>query len=206
MNETILRGAWRLATFALGAVLLLGGLYVLLHALGLIPPLYYGVPDALAADQRTVVLGVNLDREPWTASLRWGAGGLVALLLGLACLALAAARPRGEGRQVVLRGLDTEGYGDGTLTVSMRALRALVAAEAQRVRGVREATPHVRLRRGGWHVDCQVALDPAASVPEVAHTLKPRLHKALEHHTGLPVERVDVRAQIGLRDAHRRVR
>lgn len=207
MRETFLRGAWRALTFLLGLLLGLGSLYVLLHALGLVPAFFYSVPSGVPVEERTLAVGMDLSREPWHIGIRWIAGGLVGVLVGIGCVALAAARPRGEGRQVVLRGHDDAlGYGGGRLTVSMRGLRALVVREAERVEGVREAAPRLRLRRQGWHVDCDVALAPSASLPQVAQQLKPRLQEALEHHTGLPVERVDISARLGLNDAHRRVR
>lgn len=207
MRETFLRGVWRALVFLLGLVLLAGSVYVLLHAVGAAPPLYYSAPQSGPLQERALVLGFNLGGQPTFIGVRWIIGSVVGALLGLGLLALALARRRGVGRQVVLRGHDQErAYGGGRLTVSMRSVRALVALEAERVEGVREAHPRLRLKRKGWQVDCDLALAPSASLPEVARTLKPRLQEALEHHTGLPVARVNIESRLGLKDAHRRIR
>lgn len=207
MNETVLRGLWRTLVMLLGVLVVLAGAYVLLHAAGVLPALYYSAPEgATPLRERALLLGFNLGGQPTNVGLRWMAGGALGVLLGIGLLALGVARRRGAGREVVLQRSNGTGYGGGRLTVSMHSLRALVTTVAERVEGVREVEPRLRLKRKGWHIDCDVALAPRAALPEVAQTLKPKLQEALEHHTGLPVERVDLSGRLGLKDAHRRVR
>ena len=207
MNESVLRFFWRALPILLGALLLVGGAYVLLHAAGVAAPIRFGHLPGEAEPGSPFLLFLDLQALPLKFGLLWMLAGAGAVLLGGALAALGLARVRGEGQQIVLRGRDGSAlYGGGRVTVSLKSLLALITNVAERTNGVREARPRLRLRRSGWHLDCIVSISPAVPIPDVARSLAPRLQEALEHHTGLPVAHVNINGQLGLVGAERRVK
>ncbi|GIV60490.1 hypothetical protein GQ464_007915 [Rhodocaloribacter litoris] len=198
-HENALELLRRLLVALLGGLWLAAGVLVFLHAMEMTGPVVW------VRGGFTLVL--NLAEQPFGTVLTWAALAVWAILAGLLLLALALMRVADEGRRIVLRGTAPNGfYGGGQLTVAQRSLEALAAYTAERVDGVREARPRLRLRRKGWHIACRVTLAPDAALPDVSTRLKTALHDAIEHHTGLPVARVDIDAQLHAIDAHRRVR
>ncbi len=199
MNKTLVHALWRFFIALIGILFFSAGAVVILHALAFLAP--------LSGSGAGFQVGLDLSTQPFRVVMVWMGGALVALVLGALFILLALARTSGDGKQIVLKGLTTNGLvGSGRVTVAQRSLRALAAYTAERVVGVREASPRLRLRTDGWHIDCRVSLTPAAALPEVTAQLKAALHDTIEHHTGLPVARVNIAAQLHAIEAGRRVR
>ena len=189
----------RLLVSLFGLLMAAGGLAVCMHALGLLAPLVLILPGF------TLVL--NLTLLPLARILLWAGAALAAIPAGLLLLALGLSRSSGRRRRIVLQRAGLNGhYGGGEVTIALPSLTALAAYVAERVEGVREARPVVRLKRKGWHVVCPVTVAPDAALPDVAARLKTALHDALERHTGLPVARVDIEAQLPARDVRQRLK
>ncbi len=135
----------------------------------------------------------------------WSSLAVFGFVLCLVLMRLAFLQPRSKQKQIVLSNPAGNGvYGGGRVSVSLGSLRAILVLTAERIEGVREASPELRLKRNGWHINCRVAIRPDASLPEVTAALKTRLKESIEHHTGLPVEKIDIAAQLNpIRDLQR---
>lgn len=197
MTETVHNASLRMVTLLTGVALLLTSLalgWQSLIASGTFSGSLYG-------------LNLTMDSGVGTAWLRlfWGGLSISGLVVGFFFIWLAAAQTSRRGKQIVLSGNGgNEIYGGGRVTVSLGSLHAVVVRAAERIEGVREASPRLNLKSGGWHIDCLVAVTPDSAMPAVTAILKTTLKDTLEHHTGLPVERIDIAAQLNpVRDLQR---
>jgi uncharacterized alkaline shock family protein YloU len=199
MGGRLENGMRRLLSMIDGLALIVGGILLGVAVLGYLPPLTLEGPGF------SLTFGLsNLD---WRERLLWSSGSLLILVVGLLLLRMELRGMRRKPQAVVLKG-PREGreIGDGQVTVGLRGLRALVCYTAEEVEGVVEAAPRLELGRKGWKVDCQVAVAKEVSVPEMSNAMKQKLGDVLEHHTGMPVERVDIAVQLGLIDGARHLR
>jgi uncharacterized alkaline shock family protein YloU len=199
MGARIENGMRRLLSMVDGLALVAGGILLGVAALGYLPPLTLDGPG--------LSLTFGLSDLDWQERLIWSSGSLLILVLGLLLVRMELRGMRRRPQAVVIRGpRDGREIGDGQVTVGLRGLRALVCYTAEEVEGVVEAAPILQLGRKGWKVDCQVAVAKEVSVPELSNQMKQKLGDVLEHHTGMPVERVDIAVQLGLIDGTRHLR
>ena len=198
-KETFLHTLWRLLVAITALAFLAGGVMIVLHALEVVGP--------VKGRGAGFTFNFDLGEETFRTTLGWIGGSLLAMLAGLLLLLLAVARAAESGKQIVLNSQVDKGlYGGGQVTVSVQSLRALVAYTAEKVEGIRETVPRIRLRRDGWHIDCRVVLQPDLPLPDVTARIKKALLEAVEYHTGLPVARVNIAAQLKAIDADKRIR
>ena len=176
---------------AVAVAVFLGG-----NALGLAPTAHFraagyrvvlGVGDGQFAD-RAIYLGVALG----------------VFLLGLLLMRLAVHNPARD-KIVLTRTKIGRALGGGEVAISRRGLRAIAAHNAQKTKGVYEAFTDVSLHRRGWHVDLRIVLAPHAALPDVLSDMKTALYESLYHHTGLPVHKLRVYAQMDPLSKQRRV-
>ena len=198
MRKAIIHTLWRLLAALIGIGFIAGGVMVILHAMEVINPIQGGGAGFSFL--------LDLGQETFRVVLAWVGGSVIAIAAGLLLLLLALIRAVAQNRQIVLSSPVSDNlYGRGEVTISLQSVRALAAYTAENVPGIREAVPQTRLKRGGWHIDCQVVLIPNVSLPEVTLQLKNALQQAIEHHTGLSVARVNIAAQLNAIDAQRRL-
>lgn len=197
MTETLHNASLRLAALFLSFVLL-----IVSFALGW-QVFTNQTPVALSIGGMSLSLDFYL--LPLWQKAVWSSLAFVGFVLSLVLLRLALLQPRSRHKQIVLSSPGGDGvYGGGRVTVSLGSLRAILVRTAERVEGVREANPELSLKRNGWHINCSVAITPDASLPAVTGALKTRLKESIEHHTGLPVEKIDIAAQLNpIRDLQR---
>lgn len=207
MDRTALQAVWRVAVFLFGLLLTGAGLYVLLHAAGAVEGLELSAGVNMQADSPNgFALFFDLYGQEGSARLLWGLGGLVAALVGILLIIFALTPAEGRDKQIVLSDHGEEAvYGGGRVTVTQNSVRDMVAYVAGRIEGVREVHTRLHLEDEGWHCECDVAVLPEASLPEVTNELRSSLQHALEHHTGLPVEQIDINTQLNAIDGRRRV-
>jgi hypothetical protein len=117
------------------------------------------------------------------AAIAVAAFGIVLLVLEL--------RARRAEEELVLR---TDAGGD--VAVRMESVRKLAEYVAGQLPNVREVQSRVVPTAKGLRVRCRVAIDPAASVPDLARELQAKVSAAVEQHLGRPVEQISVSAQI----------
>jgi hypothetical protein len=122
----------------------------------------------------------------WNVALGSSLVGLVSLLLLLLEL-----RPDRGPERVLLS--DEPG---GEVAVVLESIRKLVEHVAVRVPMVREARSRIVPTRRGLRVNCRLAIDPTASVPDLAREVQMRVGAAIEQHLGRPAGRVGVTTQI----------
>ncbi|GIV58742.1 MAG: hypothetical protein KatS3mg042_1655 [Rhodothermaceae bacterium] len=188
----------RLLVAFFGLLLVAGGLVVGIHVVGLMAPIVLTLPG--------LTLVLNLADLTFMQMLGWATVSVWMVVVGLLLVGLGVMSATRQGRRIVLSRTALNGqYGGGRVTLAERSLVDLAAYVAERVDGVREARPVVRLRRKGWHVVCPITVAPEAALPDVAARLKTALHDAIERHTGLPVTRVDIEAQLPAQDARKRL-
>lgn len=200
MNDRLLRSLWRVVTGLSGLVVIAAAAWVFAHAVDAVAPAAY----------RTLGGAMRLDVDFSAIAMRyrllWAALAVFVAFLGALMVALSVARSaQSKERRVRLSGR-SDHFSGGEVTVALRGLVALVRREAERDPGVREAEPYLKVGRHGWTVRCRVVTAPEAELPETISRLKPRLTDALEQHTGLPVHRLDIDAQLHSLDASGRVR
>ena len=202
VNARLLSLLWRIVVALAGLLLVVGGLALLAHSLDAAGPMRAAIGDGLT-------LGLDLSALPLRQRWVWAAAALALTLTGVLLVALAVAQTsdqRERSQRVRLTGHSRNGlYGSGEVTVSMRSLYALVVHTAERDPSVREASPTLKLKRGGWHVGCRLVVTPDSEIPAVATRLKPVLADTLERHTGIPVVRTDLDVQHFSLDARTRV-
>ncbi len=125
----------------------------------------------------------------------WGVGAFFLFLSSFVLFgfALRSSHPRGFSisNQKFGRFLRT-----GQVVVSSRGIHALAAYTAERIKGVYEAATKVRLNRRGWWIDVHIVVAPETSLPELLAEIKERMQEVLMNHTGLPVARLRVWAQL----------
>src|SRR4051794_24377856 len=143
---------------------------------------------ALDAPSRLMIVhalpwaGPLLERVPARAPASWNAaavsGGVA--LIGLLLLILEVRPDRGPERVLLS---DDPG---GEVAVVLESIRRLVEHVAVHVPMVREVRSRVVPGRRGLRVNCRLAIDPGASVPELAREVQLRVGTALEQHLGRP--------------------
>jgi uncharacterized alkaline shock family protein YloU len=189
----------RLVIVLLAMALLVAAAAVLLVTLGLARPTDLA-PAPWFADRLAPF--AQLDPSSWG----WTVGVCLGLVLVGLLLLVAELRPgRREESRLTLKRDEL-----GTVTVTRRAVRAIVEREAGQVAGVAEAHSRLQESNGGLHVFCRVAVDPAAAIPALAEAVQARVRAAVERAVGRPVAEVRVDAQVepltGARRPVRRVR
>ena len=146
--------------------------------------------------------GLRVTLDPFTlpavSRVTWAGMGLAMSLSSLALLwvALGGLRPRGRWFVLARRGR-SGGQGASDVSLSAAAAEKLVAEAAHRVEGVWEAQPTLHLKRGGWKVLLQLYLRREAEVPEVAAEVEEAVAVALREHTGIDLDGMKIRAQLG---------
>ncbi len=187
----------RTTTLVAAVLLLMASSYTALLSLGLVPAVQLDVVG-LHAD-------LDLIRLDLGVRLTWLGIALLGLLLGMFLLAAAAARGRFDEPWVVLQRRRDRLAGNSVLRVSSRALHAMLAHSVERVDGVRDARPQLRLTGRGWDCRCLVQVADEVPLTDVAAHVETAIRHGLERHTGHAVRRVDVNAQFEPFNPRRRV-
>lgn len=170
----------------------------------------------------TVLLGVAV-----------GALGLHLLLTQWGLVSLSLAIPQLDGRQLQLLGGAALTFGvavafiglhvsrepsvfrlssvalqpGGTVTVNQRAVIGLVMSRAQEVEGVAECRVRkLKLSGAKWRLSCDVVVYPDTALKQAAEQVRGDVSAALERHTGVPVDRMDVRSSLATAADGKRVR
>lgn len=139
----------------------------------------------------------------WTwLSTDYGArSSFIALCLGVLSLGglgwlLCVTRWRPRKRHFVIH--KTKGfqdYGGAQVLLSHRGLHALTQYILDQVDGVMQSEPRIVLKPRGWSITCRVYVWHGAALPDLVQRATTQLKHALEQHTGIPVENVDVVAE-----------
>lgn len=117
--------------------------------------------------------------------------GLLGLLVGAVGLyLLAVAWQRAEGGDDIR--LEAEG---GDIRIALRAIETVVFEAAAEVHGVTEVAARLRGRDGQLSVDVSVYVSADRSMPDVARDVQERVGSRIQHVTGVPVARLDVRVR-----------
>ena len=177
-----------LVTLAAGAAILFVGLFMLGTGSGLVP--------GVLIEASGLSLDVDILTRAYDDRLRWLAWGVGITLIGcfITLVSIVRARPAGPVTFAIQDRVDAA-YDDMHVTISRDSLRALVAFEANRLKGVYDIDPDVALARKGWTVRCRVSVLQDAELPVLLPALKQRLRDALQHHTGIPIGRLDIHTQ-----------
>ena len=175
----------RLLIILLDVAMLVAVAAVLLVALGVARPVDLA-PTPWFADR--LVPFTQLDPVSWS----WAVGICLALLLAGLALLVVELRPgpREEPRMTLKQD------GLGLVTVTRSGVRKVVDRAAGQVPGVVEVRSRLHEGDQGLQVLCRVAVDPAASIPDLTQELQERVKAAVEHTVGRPVAGVRVDAQI----------
>ena len=178
----------RLATVLLGSALLSISVVIFLTAFGWFPFYLENLggltmsfdPYSTAADHRII----------WTViSLVGAIGGVMLIWLGITFT-------RDQPRFLISAPRYGHAFGDVSVTVGSNGVRSLVAHLAENVEQVRQCDPTISLDRKGWKIACRVYVAPEAALPEVIDALRLRIRQSLEHHTGLPVFKLDIQTEL----------
>jgi hypothetical protein len=173
----------RIAGIVIALVLLVAGLFVLLGP-SLIPPASLeGFP---ALRELLIALQGFLERDQGTVLAAGGA----ATVLGALLLGLQMHNPR-KSRRVTIHRDKT-----GTVTISLVGLRRLADHVIGAIPGVQASVSEAQPTSSGLVFRCQVAVAPEASTLQLAEEIRARVSEAVENHTGRPVARVHVDAQV----------
>lgn len=147
---------------------------------------------------------VGLADLPMKTRLTWAGCAVLVVIVVLVSLPTALRFER-DALITLSRSRRNGMIGGGSLAVSSRSLHALATFRAESVPGVLEAFTRLKLKRKGWYVDLQVVLTAKAEVQQVGKTLRTAMHEALRAHTGYPVARLRVWAQLDPLSKRRRV-
>ena len=187
----------RISTVVVAVLLLMAASYTILLSMGLVPAVQLDLPG-LHAD-------LDLLRLPLNLRLTWLGVAILALLEGMALLAASVARGRFDEPWVVLQRRNDRLVGNSVVRVSSRALHALLAHAVERVDGVRDARPQVRLTGRGWDCRCLIQVASERPLTEVVSGVEAAIRDGLQQHTGHNVRRVAVNAQFEPFNPHRRL-
>lgn len=138
---------------------------------------------------------LGLGDLPLGRRLVWGGGALLVGTLALFML-WTAVRSYRDRAIVLRRGRRGGMLGGGSVAVSERSLVALTVYAAERLAGVLEAFARIKLRRRGWRIDIWIALTPRAELPTLVDDVRIALQETLRSHTGYPIERLRIWAQL----------
>jgi hypothetical protein len=128
--------------------------------------------------------------------------GAVALCFSGVVLLFMELRERKVGEELLLHS-----HAHGDVVVRTDSVRRLAEYVAGQLPNVREVQSRVVPTAQGLRLHCRVAVDPSASVPDLARDLQAKVSAAVEQHLGRPVEKISVAAQITpITQARRRVR
>lgn len=160
---------------------------VVASALGAVPVANVQFGSAL------VTLG--LADLPLGRRLAWGGSALLVGVLAVVML-LTAVRSYRDRSIVLRRGRRGGMVGGGSVAVSERSLVALTVYAAERLVGVLEAFARIKLKSRGWRVDIWISLTPRAELPALVDDVRTALQDALRSHTGYPIARLRIWAQL----------
>ncbi len=195
--EKIIRGLHRFISVFAGMILLFLGTSLAVIASGAVNDINF--------EWESFALSFEPATLPFMTILGWVAIGTGIALVGMLTIFVGFKRIKKTPR-IVVSGADTNGMvGGGQVTVSTRSIEALTHYVAEKIPGVREVAPIIRIKKQGLFVDCRVVLTPDSSIPEVSTNLKNALKHSLEQHTGIPVSQVNIDAQLDAIDATRLV-
>jgi hypothetical protein len=138
---------------------------------------------------------VGLSDLPLATRTVWLVGAAMVAIVALLLLP-AAFRSDRDGLVVLSTSRKLGMVGGGSLAVSSRSLHALATYRAEAVPGVLEAFTRMRLKRKGWQIDLQVVLSPKCEVQAVGNELRTAMNEALRSHTGYPIARLRIWAQL----------
>lgn len=184
MWQSVTNWLRRLVTLALAGVSFWTAFKIIMVHVGADAAVAYTVP------------GLDLT-FPWTPDLMPAVGvGISGGALGLALLGLAFSGLRRPERRFRLRlHSDRVDRARGGVTVSESGLLKLLAWAAEDIEGINGVDPTLNLGKGGWQVRCIVSVWHDKPLTEVSDALRAALRQALERHTGVQVDRIDVDVQ-----------
>lgn len=117
--------------------------------------------------------------------------GLLGLLAGAVGLyLLSVAWQRAEGGDDIR--LESEG---GDIRIALKAIETVVFEAAAEVNGVSEVSARLGGRDGQLSVDVAVYVSSDRAMPDVARDVQQRVGARIQHVTGVPVARLDVRVR-----------
>ncbi len=163
------------------------GVVVALLGIGIIYALVVDVPLETTAGH----LGLTFDAAALADKRIWlWIVGLLCLPLGLMLLRMSADVPRSTRRFEISAQLDdSAGVQVSVSQDSLKSLLAHVARQEPEIRGCRSS---IHLNREGWDITCALAISPESSIPEVSREFERDVFTSLEHHTGMPVARLNL--------------
>ncbi len=169
-----------------GILLVVLGVTTALIAIQFIPPLAW----------QTVGVGVSIDLTQTSVLVRggWLGCGIILIAMGILLLVLGA---HNQPQMFVLRPASDGNASTTGISVSRRAVMALLSAAAHRTPGVRTVELDVSLERRGWRINGDLSLFQDSHLRDTCDLVANQLREALERHTGLDVLNVNIRA-----DAH----
>lgn len=130
----------------------------------------------------------------------YGAGALLTVLVGVVLLWIEV-RPGPRVDRILIR---QDSYGE--VAVVLDSVRRLADHVVQRLPAVRDVRSRVVTTPRGVRVQCRLAIDEQASVPDLSQEVQRQVGEALAQHLGRPVENVSVTTQITpLTQSRRRV-
>lgn len=178
---------WKTLLALVATLLALTAAAIFGSALGYLPPLRVMVGDY------SLALGLA-GRSILEKSL-WGGGGFLILLIAL--LLFGWVVRGGVQRSFTISNRKFGRFlSTGQVMVSARGIHALAAYSAERIKGIYEAGSRVRLSGKGWNVDLHIVVSPESSLPELLAEIKERMQTTMLNHTGLPIRRLRVWAQL----------
>ncbi len=189
MRRYLVFGLRTLATFLVGAFLLVTGGILVLTALGFMPDLDV---KWLGFELKLALLQLDYEHR-----MKWLAGGAVAFLVGVLSIVVSVSRmtPAKEKEFILKSSIHQGSAQHARVTLSRRGVTALVAYLIESIAGVYDAQPVVELSKKGWHVDSKIAVWGSSKLPEVIAQIEEKLHKELSHHTGINIHHIDLHAQ-----------
>ncbi len=144
--------------------------------------------------------GLGLSFDPYTLAadhrLLWTGISAAGALCGVALIWLGVTFTRAQSRFVISEPRHGGGFGDVRVSMGSKGVRSLVAFIGESTDQVRQCDPTVSLHRKGWKVDCKVYVAHEAALPAVVDSLRSSLRQNLEHHTGLPVFKLDIQTEL----------
>lgn len=183
MRTTLLRLTRRLILLTAGSCIVLAAAWLALDAMLIV--------QSTSLSFGGISLDIALANQPFETRVSWLLAALTAAGIGMFFMLVAIRRDR-ERRQWVVLNAQQTGVHNATIRISERALGALANRVTNTIDGVRQSSSTIALGKKGWDLRCRLQLWTEARIPEVVGKLERDLRASFEHHTGLPVARVQI--------------
>lgn len=150
----------------------------------------------LEGPQSVGALGMTLELTPLDNVALGLLGAGMSVVLGVALVLLGFSGLHRPEKLFLLNGSgEAMQRGHGDIRISEQSLLKMLAWSGESIEGVSGVAPELQLGDSGWRVQCRVSMWHGAALNDVIEPLRKALRSALEHHTGLQVERIDLTVQ-----------